>query len=478
MRSSRPHISARGTHRRGAVLIAVIFVTVAIAGLALVLCRSVRVEAMASANHVAAMQAAAVERGAEQYVLALLAQQADTWMDLDESYFYAVPLADGYFWLIRPDYGDPSLPLFGLVDEGSKINLNSARPEMLLALPNIPPELTFSIVDWVDGNQDIDGDGAEDGYYLSLPDPYRCKNAPFETVEEVLLVRGAYPQLLYGNAPNAPVGTGMNSGFGSSFSGGLTADHWVARGLYDLMTVYSQQPGAQQSSDDNGNGGSGGGGGNDDDDDDPFMNVNRGSHRNRLREMLTATLGEQRAQEIASGDNFDDIFDFYIKRHVTPEEFALFGNDIVTENNSPRRGRINLNTAPREVLMCLPDMDQSKADKIIAARQNNVDRRSLAWVAEALGEEAVGIGEDDLVTGKSYQFSADILAVSADGRAFKRCRIVVDTADGTPRIIHRRDLTERGWPLERQVLDSIRTGNGVPGSVGMNSMTMTTGAQY
>src|SRR5687767_14801762 len=98
--------------RRGAVLIAVIFVTVAIAGMAMVLCRSVRVEAMASANHVASVQAAAVERGAEQYVLAMLAQQAESWMDLNESYFYAVPMTDGYFWLIRPDYGDQGLPLY------------------------------------------------------------------------------------------------------------------------------------------------------------------------------------------------------------------------------------------------------------------------------------------------------------------------------------------------------------------------------
>ena len=38
----------------------------------------------------------------------------------------AVPMADGYFWLIRPDYGDNSLPLFGLIDEASKVNVNSA----------------------------------------------------------------------------------------------------------------------------------------------------------------------------------------------------------------------------------------------------------------------------------------------------------------------------------------------------------------
>ena len=45
-------------------------------------------------------------------------------------------------------------------------------------------------------------DGASDSYYLSLPQPYNCKNSPFETVEELLLVEGVTPQLLYGDDTN------------------------------------------------------------------------------------------------------------------------------------------------------------------------------------------------------------------------------------------------------------------------------------
>jgi hypothetical protein len=73
------------------------------------------------------------------------------------------------------------------------------------------------------------------------------------------------------------------------------------------------------------------------------------------------------------------------------------------------------------------------------------------------------------VTGKSYQYTADILAVSNDGRAFRRVRVVVDATGTLPKIIHRRDLTERGWPLDRRILDSLRTGNGVPSSSGSSS---------
>jgi hypothetical protein len=118
--SASPQSATRNPqfHRRGAILLVVLLILAAVASMTLVLCRNARVEAMASANHVASLQALTVERAAEQYVMALLTQFPDEVMILDESYSYQVPVGSaGYFWLIRPDYNDPSLPLFGLIDE-------------------------------------------------------------------------------------------------------------------------------------------------------------------------------------------------------------------------------------------------------------------------------------------------------------------------------------------------------------------------
>ncbi len=57
-----------------------------------------------------------------------------------------------------------------------------------------------SLIDWIDAE---DGDweqefGAESSYYLSLETPYPCKNGPVEFVEELLLVQGFTPELLFG----------------------------------------------------------------------------------------------------------------------------------------------------------------------------------------------------------------------------------------------------------------------------------------
>ncbi len=57
-----------------------------------------------------------------------------------------------------------------------------------------------SLIDWIDSG-DGDGEeefGAESSYYLSLDKPYACKNGPVEFVEELLLVKGFTPELLWG----------------------------------------------------------------------------------------------------------------------------------------------------------------------------------------------------------------------------------------------------------------------------------------
>ena len=57
-----------------------------------------------------------------------------------------------------------------------------------------------SISDWRDSDDLHRVNGAENDYYLSLSPPYTAKNGPFDTVEELLWVRGVTPELFYGQA--------------------------------------------------------------------------------------------------------------------------------------------------------------------------------------------------------------------------------------------------------------------------------------
>jgi general secretion pathway protein K len=90
-------------------------------------------------------------------------------------------------------------------DESGKLDLNGADPKMLEQLFlnfgldfNAAHSLAQAIEDWRDPDDETRLGGAESLYYLGLPQPYRPANQDFESVEELLLVRGVTPALLYG----------------------------------------------------------------------------------------------------------------------------------------------------------------------------------------------------------------------------------------------------------------------------------------
>lgn len=61
-----------------------------------------------------------------------------------------------------------------------------------------------AILDWMDYGDDEETrpEGAENDYYMSLENPFPCKNGPFDSIEELLLVKGMTPEVYYGNAEN------------------------------------------------------------------------------------------------------------------------------------------------------------------------------------------------------------------------------------------------------------------------------------
>lgn len=66
----------------------------------------------------------------------------------------------------------------------------------LLEILEIDPSLADAVVDWLDNDDTPRVGGAESGYYLSLPHPYKAKNDLFDSVEELRLVRGITPAIL------------------------------------------------------------------------------------------------------------------------------------------------------------------------------------------------------------------------------------------------------------------------------------------
>ena len=94
-------------------------------------------------------------------------------------------------------------------DETGKISLNAEALDEInlpIILENLGIDedtanvVSDSILDWRDDNDAHRTNGAEDDYYESLGRPYPAKDAPFDAVEELLLVRGVTREMFYGDA--------------------------------------------------------------------------------------------------------------------------------------------------------------------------------------------------------------------------------------------------------------------------------------
>jgi len=95
-------------------------------------------------------------------------------------------------------------------NESGKVNINMADKPLLAAMlagfdidPSEKDVIVDSIMDWRDADRNHRINGAEEDYYQSLPEPYHCKDADFDSTEELLLVRGVTPEIYFQGLENS-----------------------------------------------------------------------------------------------------------------------------------------------------------------------------------------------------------------------------------------------------------------------------------
>ena len=113
--------------------------------------------------------------------------QDNAYQALDDMTQAATGRVAGASWRIAST--DGTREVLGPADAHAKINVNSPDSSVLL---NIEPFMTESAVDsikdWVDADDDINLQGAELTYYLTLENGYRPRNAPMRSIAELELV--------------------------------------------------------------------------------------------------------------------------------------------------------------------------------------------------------------------------------------------------------------------------------------------------
>jgi len=418
--------------QRGSVLIIVMWVAFGLVSVALYFAHSMSFELRASDNRTASLEAEQAIEGATRYVNYVLTNLGTNGAVPDPLLYQreAVSVGQARFWLIGRDYQqqNPNEPFFSLVDEASKLNLNTATIEMLEALPRMTPELAAAIIDWRDADSNVTQGGAESPTYNRLQPAYNCKNAPFETVDELRLVYGATLDILYGEDANLNGLLDPNENDGPQTLPDDNRDGRLDHGIFEYLTVYSRQPNAART------------------------NI---AVAQQLRSLLQQTFSAARASQIQAqlggggpgGGTIRSVLEFYVKSGMTADEFSQISTLITATNGQSIQGLVNVNTATAEVLACIPGIGTDKAQSLVAYRQSNPDKlNSIAWVKDAL-DRSSAIQAGPYLTGESYQFTADIAAVGHFGRGYSRIRFVFDTSEGTPKIRYRQDLTRLGWAL-------------------------------
>ena len=175
----------------------------------------------------------------------------------------------------------------GMEDAGDTESLsNSLAVTLLMALPGMTEEIADAILDWIDEDDEARPYGAEREYYSTLPTPYEPANGPLQSVEELLLVRGVTPELLFGVDANRngviDVDEQQRYGIGVETSGALG---WAA-----YLTVH----GAEANKDDEGQ---------------PRVNVNQDDMEQLLDEL-----------SVALGD--DDLATFIVAYRISGQPSA------------------------------------------------------------------------------------------------------------------------------------------------------------
>ncbi len=431
--SSGVHGKARkpAPRERGSVLIIVLWIAVGLVSIALYFANSMHYELTASDNRVNGLSADQAIEGAARYVALVLQNYATNGAMPLSSQFKcaAVPIGDAHFWLIGRDLGatTTSEPTFGLVDECGKLNLNSVSTNILQYLPNMTEDFTDAILDWRGTNGVVSLD------YASLG--YQSKNAPFETVDELRMVYGATEELLVGADVNR---NGVLDKTENNISG---SNGQMETGLLEDCTVYTREPNFHS-------------------DGSTLTNVVTANAAKMRALLQNAGLSTSYVNQLTNRP-YSGLFSFALRcRNVgmTSSDFALLVNNITTSTNTYLRNRVNVNTANADVLTALfmgLNVDQSDAESaaqtLVTYRQQNANNlNSVAWVIDAVGTSSPiisALASGDYITTHTYQFTADIAAVGAYGRGYRRVKFVFDVSDGTPIILYRQDLSRLGWAL-------------------------------
>jgi type II secretory pathway component PulK len=413
------------------------------------------------------------------------------------------PRFQGRFSIVSPlgpdDAGSTSNPFhFGLTDESGKININALMKidntgqkaqAVLMGLPGMTEEIANSILDWITSGDTPRPGGAKNDYYSGLSPPYRCKNGPIDTPEELLLVKGITPPLFLGNDlnrngildPGEDDGSGVvNLGWAAYLTcysrelnlandgtpriyindsdlnslytnletplGPDMANYVIMARLYGLTQMQQRAKRAATLSGASRSQGMA----------QATQDRNSGQRRPQPISSLYDLINSTVTIPASSPQDQPVVYPSPLQDAGTLKQLLPILLDKTTRVNSPELpARINVNTAPRAVLSALlPTFNLTDTDVQTifdhrptpnSADANDPIFQTPAWlITEANFSPTNMSALDQYVTARSLVYRIQSIGYFDGGGPTARIEAVIDGNNQRPRIVSWRDLTELG----------------------------------
>lgn len=361
---------------------------------------------------------------------------------------------DGWFFTVFcDDLGEGGTIRFGLEDEAGKINVNLAPKPVLTMLPGVTDELADCLLDYIDADSTPRPNGAEQDYYDQLAKPYQIKNGPLATLEELLLVKGFTGSIVFGEDANRNGILDPNENDADASFPPDNSDGQLDRGLRCLATAISYE----------------------------YNLTSAGQKRTNINTadaaaLKKAGLPDATANFIAAARQQGVVFTdpsqllemtidaadpknpnnkVKMPSGVTVENLPL-ALDVLTTGGKPYNGqevlfgRVNVNVAPKQVLVCLPGMTEEIAQRIVDLRGEleAAEGSTIAWIyAQNVVSADVFKKVAPMLTARSKQFRLRSYGYSLSSGRFCCLEAIIDVAGGKPRISYLRDLTRLGMPF-------------------------------
>ena len=206
---------AKEDGRRGAVLIVALWVVIVLSLMVATLAYEMHVEAKVTTYYRSRMKAQYLTLAGVEWAKMLLVKTGTNDPFLEENFpdlFVATEILrrGNAITGLRHELGEGAF-IIDLIPEQGRRNVNRLTLDdwyELLERNNVPEdlwdELVDAFMDWVDKDEEhrLNGAESDDSYYEERG--YEVKNAPVDTIDELVLIKGFTPEMVYGGPAEDP----------------------------------------------------------------------------------------------------------------------------------------------------------------------------------------------------------------------------------------------------------------------------------